>query len=78
MIFCLSLFKSYRFAGYKQFSWWIHNHLGKGVTKVIPSALYGVFVKNILQLMEVISLSRKAVTTMQDNYMEITDVLQGD
>ena len=36
-ILCLSLFWSYRFAGYKQFSWWIHNRLGKGVRKVIPS-----------------------------------------
>ena len=36
-ILCLSLFRLYRFAGYKQFSWWIHNRLGKGVRKVIPS-----------------------------------------
>lgn len=21
---------AYRFAGYKQYTWWIHNHLGKG------------------------------------------------
>ena len=34
---CLSLFRSYRFAGYKHFLWWIHNQLGKGVRKVIPS-----------------------------------------
>lgn len=26
-----------RFAGYKQYTWWIHNRLGKGVRKVIPS-----------------------------------------
>ena len=43
--------------------------------KYFLHALYGVFAKNILQLMEVIFLSRKAVTTKQDNYMEITDVL---
>ena len=36
-ILCLSLFRLYRFAGHKQFSWWIHNRLGKGVRKVIPS-----------------------------------------
>ena len=28
---------SYRFAGYKQYTWWVHNRLGKGVRKVIPS-----------------------------------------
>ena len=28
---------SYRYAGYKQFTWWVHNNLGKGVRKVIPS-----------------------------------------
>ena len=74
-ILCLSLFKWYRFSGYKQFSWWIHNRLGKRVRKVISSWLYGVFAKNILQPMEVISFSRKAVTMKQENYMEITDVL---
>ena len=42
-ILCLSLFKSYGFAGYKQFSWWIQIHSGKGVTKVISSsALWSV------------------------------------
>ena len=25
------------YAGYKQYNWWIHNHLGKGVLKVIRS-----------------------------------------
>ena len=33
----MSLFRSYRPVGCKQFSWWIHNRLGKGVRKVIPS-----------------------------------------
>ena len=28
---------SMRYAGYRQYSWWVHNHLGKGVRKVIPS-----------------------------------------
>ena len=28
---------SYRFAGYKQYTFWEHNYLGKGVRKVIPS-----------------------------------------
>ena len=28
---------SYRFAGYKQYTFWVHNYLGKGVRKVIPS-----------------------------------------
>ena len=30
-------FRSFRFAGYKQYTWWVHNRLGKGVRKVIPS-----------------------------------------
>ena len=29
--------KSMRYAGYKQFIWWIYNFLGKGNRKVIPS-----------------------------------------
>ena len=46
-ILCLSLFRSYRFAGYKQFSRWIHNRLGKGVRKVIPlCALWSIREKN--------------------------------
>jgi hypothetical protein len=31
--------QSYRFAGYKQYTFWVHNHLGKGVRKVIPSCV---------------------------------------
>ena len=39
----LSLLRSYRLAGYKQFSWQIHNRLAKGVRKVIPScALWSI------------------------------------
>ena len=42
-ILCLLLFRSYRFAGYKQFSLWTRNRLGKGVKKVIPScALWSI------------------------------------
>ena len=29
--------RSMRYAGYRQYTWWVHNHLGKGVRKVIPS-----------------------------------------
>ena len=28
---------SYRFAGCKQYTFWVHNYLGKGACKVIPS-----------------------------------------
>ena len=28
---------AYKYAGYKQFTRWVHNYLGKGVRKVIPS-----------------------------------------
>ena len=38
-------------------------------------AFYGVFAKNILPPMEVISLLRKGMKTKQGNFMEITDVL---
>ena len=30
-------FSSFRYAGYKQFTWWVHNHLGFGLRKVMPS-----------------------------------------
>ena len=46
----------------------------KGLGKKFLHAFYGVFAKNTLQLMEVTSPSRKAVTIKQDNYLEITDV----
>ena len=28
---------AYRYDGYKQYTWWVHNNLGKGIRKVIPS-----------------------------------------
>ena len=70
-ILCLPLFRSYRFAGYKQLAWWIHNRLSKEVGKIITSCALWSDGKIILQL-------RKAGTTMQDNYMELTVVLYGD
>ena len=30
-------FRSYRYAGYEQYTWWIYNRFGKGMRKVIPS-----------------------------------------
>ena len=29
--------KNYRFAAYKIFTWWIHNRLGKGIRRSLPS-----------------------------------------
>ena len=29
--------QSLRYAGYRQFTWWIYNRLGNGVRKIIPS-----------------------------------------
>ena len=29
--------KSFRYAGYWQYTWWVHNRLGRGVRKGIPS-----------------------------------------
>ena len=31
------LFRSYRYAAYRQFNWWVHGWLGKEVRRVIPA-----------------------------------------
>lgn len=36
-LFLLFFFRSYRYAAYRQFTWWSHGWLGKRVRRVIPS-----------------------------------------
>lgn len=33
----LLLFRSFRYSAYRQFTWWVHGHLGKTIRRVIPS-----------------------------------------
>ena len=33
------LFRSSRYAAYRQFCWWVHARLGKGVRKIIPACV---------------------------------------
>ena len=30
-------FRSFRYAAYRQFTWWVHGHLGRKIRGVIPS-----------------------------------------
>ena len=55
--------KSYRFAGYKQFTWWVHQRLGKGVRRVIPSCALWLFEICTHQVTKLIKLFRKKETT---------------
>ena len=43
----LLLLRSFRYSAYRQFTWWVHGHLGKTIRRVIPSCaakkIRGVF-----------------------------------
>ena len=39
-------FRNYRYASYKQFTWWIHSRLGKCVRKLIPCCVVWSIRKN--------------------------------
>ena len=39
-------FRNYRYASYKQFTWWIHSRLGKCMRQVVPSCVVWSIKKN--------------------------------
>lgn len=34
---CVCFYRSYRYAAYRQFTWWMHGWLGRKVRRIIPS-----------------------------------------
>ena len=78
-ILCLPLFRSYRFVGYKQFSWWILNRFGKGVKKAIPScALFSIREKYLSADRSYISFKEsrddKARQLYRDNWCTLREI----
>ena len=48
-----SRFRAYRYAAYRQFTWWMHGWLGKRVRRVIPSCAINCIRNNFPELNQI-------------------------
>ena len=40
-LMCFFIFRTWRYAAYRQYVWWVHSHLGKRIRRVIPACAVG-------------------------------------